>query len=106
MTPVTLALATARLTRLVVHDDLTEPLRWKVDEWAQGAPRFSRKERIQLLVNCPKCASVWAGAAILVASRVPGVRHLVTVLALSEVTVLTGEILEWMQDYQSHDHTR
>lgn len=48
--------ATWRLTRLVTEDEVTRPLREAVSKRWPGS-------RVEYLVNCPACVSVWAGAA-------------------------------------------
>lgn len=49
--------ATHRLTNLVVEDEVTRPVREYIDDrWPDS--------RLNYLVNCPRCVSVWAGAAI------------------------------------------
>lgn len=52
--------ATARLTQLVVDDEITRDLRdFVADRWPGSKAEY--------LVNCPVCVSVWAGtlAAVL-----------------------------------------
>jgi hypothetical protein len=56
--PVTLAVgafAVHRLTRLVVGDEITAPLRERI---SNAAP----EGRLAYLLTCPWCVSVWAGA--------------------------------------------
>lgn len=73
-------LATARITRLVVEDSITEPLR---DRAMEIHPKLGE------LVTCRMCTSVWAGAVVLAMSRlVPDVNRM---LALSEGTILMRE---------------
>lgn len=55
--------ATARITRLVVDDEIARPFR----EWIQAAT--GDDSRLTYLVNCPYCVSVWAGAAVQVLPR-------------------------------------
>ena len=62
---VVVGLAVARLTTLVTTDEITEPLRRKVDDWARGYPVGSVRERLAYLVSCSKCTSVWAAGAVL-----------------------------------------
>lgn len=57
------ALAVHRLTRLVVDDEVSAPLR----EWAQGAKEdtpvaWRERTRLGYLVACPWCVSMWAAA--------------------------------------------
>ena len=55
------ALATYRGTRLIVEDQIVEPLREKI--WENHPPQ----EGIGYLVTCPFCMSVWVGGAIALA---------------------------------------
>jgi hypothetical protein len=80
-----LALATARLTQLVVDDTITEPVRESV-----GA-KFPVLDEI---VNCHACTSVWAGAGILVAEQTGVGRFLVRVLALSQAALAVKAVIE------------
>lgn len=88
--PIVLALATQRLTQLVVEDEITAPVRTKISQWAAGAPENSLKERIDFAINCPACTSIYAGAAVLLADRTAVGRVLLRVLALSQ-TALYGK---------------
>lgn len=47
------ALAVHRLTRLAVDDEVTRPLRERLE---------GRGERVAYLVHCPRCVSVWTAA--------------------------------------------
>jgi hypothetical protein len=80
-----LALATARLTRLITEDSITEPVRDRVS---------ARHELLDELVHCRWCAGVWAAGAVLVADRVAPA--LVDTLALAQagsmIMVLTERI--------------
>lgn len=82
LTPIELAvgiLATARITRLVTEDSITEPIR----DWAMRYPKLHE------LLTCPRCTSVWAGAFVVATSRVaPGLPRM---LALSEGAILIQE---------------
>jgi hypothetical protein len=49
------ALAVYRLTRLLVEDEVTRPVRERLAENAEG--------RLAYFVTCPWCVSVWVGAA-------------------------------------------
>lgn len=52
-----LALATARGTRLVVEDYITEGFRKAVQR------RFGDDSKVTYLANCTYCASIWVGGA-------------------------------------------
>lgn len=53
------ALATHRITRLVLEDKVTEDLREKV--FAKAHPSESK---LSYFLTCPHCVSVWAGGAV------------------------------------------
>lgn len=56
-----LAIATARLTRLMIVDEITEPMREYV--WRRfGDPRASR---FGYLFTCPWCMSIYAATALM-----------------------------------------
>lgn len=93
MNPVVVALATKRLTQLIVEDELTRPLREAVDRWAHGAPEFSFRDRVATLVMCPACMSVWSGGAILLAGRHPVGRLLARILAASGAALILEAIV-------------
>lgn len=77
MTPtdlVTDTLATVRLTRLVLDDEITEPLRTRALDALihTGETRPELKpftDKIEYLLSCPWCTSVWAGAAVFILRR-------------------------------------
>lgn len=52
-----LALATARGTKLVVDDYITEPFR------KLFIRRFGEESKLTYLVHCPYCTSIWVGGA-------------------------------------------
>lgn len=64
------AVATYRLTRLVVQDDITAPLRAKVRHAAMrqiDSPGIASK--IDTLISCPWCVSMWIAGGVYVARR-------------------------------------
>lgn len=77
-------LAVARITRLVVDDKITEPMRQEVIE-------HSGSESLSYLVQCPYCVSVWAGLAVSFGLVPRKVRY---ALALSEATTTMRTLLE------------
>ncbi len=85
-----LALSTARGTRLVVEDYITEPLRKAV------VRRFGEESKITYLVHCTLCTSIWVGGiAALFACLVLGVSWWWLVplaLAFSQVAVLSAQL--------------
>lgn len=78
------ALAVYRLTKLVIDDQITEPLREKV--WK----RYPPSTNIGYLVTCPWCVSIYVGGAV-VAARLVAPRQWDRVaqgLAFSSITGL------------------
>lgn len=96
--PVVLALATHRLTQLVVEDEISAPIRIKIAEWAAGHEEFSFRERVDFAINCPACTSVYAGAAVLTMDRFAVGRVLVRVLAASQSALLIKAGLDKLED--------
>lgn len=96
-------LATHRLTRLLVTDEITTPAREALQNraearWATGTGRTPPADewgsRIAYLLSCPWCASVWVAAAVVAALAAAGhapAHPLLLTLAASTVTgLLTG----------------
>jgi len=77
------ALAVRRLVRLVTVDEIAAPLRRSVGEI---------DPRLDYLVHCPSCTSVWAAAVVLMAPRV--IRRL---LAASETAILIGQAADLLE---------
>lgn len=76
-------LATRRVVRLVVDDEITRPVREKA---------YRVHPKLAYLVDCRACVSVWAAGAVIVSPRI--VRR---GLALSEASILVagvGDLLE------------
>lgn len=87
---ITDSLATARLTRLVVEDKITEPIRDKVmGRWPDS--------KVAYLVTCQACVSIWAAAAVLLGGRSRLGRAAVRMLALSEVAIALRAGAEWLE---------
>ena len=95
------ALATYRLTRLVVEDEITRPLREKV--WDTHPPESTK---LGYILTCSHCTSIYAGAAVsalaFAASSPPARRRslhfhamlIIGTLALSGATSLYHEYRE------------
>lgn len=94
MNPAVIALAVARLTTLVVEDEITRPVRERVQWWANGADEFSVRERLSTLLRCQKCVGIWSAAAVLAAARIPVLRPAVNVLAAAQAALAVTTILE------------
>lgn len=91
------ALATARLTRLVLRDEITAPVRRPVVEWALTSrapygvgPPFAHP-RLAYLLGCDWCVSIWAASVVVAVYRWPFGRALVRVLAASEIVGLAAD---------------
>lgn len=97
MNPVVVALATKRLTQLVVDDELTRPVREAIDGWAGNAPEFSFRDRVATLAACSACMSVWAGAGVLLAGRFALGRLLVRILAASGAALAIDAVVERLE---------
>lgn len=96
--PVVAALATRRLTALVVEDEITKPLRQAVNRWAKDSPEFSLRERIDFMVNCGACASVWAAGAVLLLDRFTAGRLVLQLLATSAAAQITEAVTQRIQE--------
>ena len=83
------ALATHRLTKLVLDDRLTAPLR---DRLFKRFPPESTK--IGYLFTCPWCTSIWLGAGVATARLVAprAWRPIARMLAFSSATGLLEEL--------------
>ena len=86
------ALATRRLTQLVIEDEITRPVREVVTRWADRHPPGTFPDRIGYLVDCPACASVWCAGAVMVLRRFRAGRWVLGVLALSGASLLIQSI--------------
>jgi len=89
-------LATHRVTRLVVDDELTKPIREYI--WHNHPPD---ETKLGYFVTCPFCVSIWAGGAVALMSATPStsvfsgtVRVLKYTLALSGAVSLAREALD------------
>lgn len=76
-------LATARLTRLIVEDDITLPLR---DAAHNYHPKLGQ------LVSCRSCTSVWAALVVSVTMKVSST--IPRMFALSESAILLREYVD------------
>lgn len=97
MNPLTIVLATRRLTQLVVEDELTRPIRERIGKWGDRHPEGSVPDRLAYLPTCSACASVWAAAVLLGASRLPAGRVLVRILALSGAALAAQAVVDRLE---------
>lgn len=64
--------ATYRLTRLVIADEITAEARNRalIEIDTRVAPRYPQlAEKLEYMLDCPWCVSVWAGAVIFTLRR-------------------------------------
>lgn len=75
-------LATYRLTKLVMDDEITQDLRMAIYS------KFPQNSKISYFIGCPWCVSIWAGAVIFTLRKVnPDGADIVSgLLAASAVT--------------------
>lgn len=79
--------AVFRLTALVTVDEITEPIRARVQLAATGKPQGHPVERLSYLITCHRCVSVWAGFVVLGLSRFAVGRVIINALALSQAEI-------------------
>lgn len=89
-------MAVARLTQLVVEDEITSPIRDKVDELAKASGKYEGPwNPVDTAINCSACTSVWAAGGVLTAEAAgPVGRFLVKVLALSQAALTLRAVIE------------
>lgn len=99
----TLILATTRLTTLITQDEISAPLREKVDRAATQDPH-SRAATLRLpyLLSCNRCTSVWAAAATLLLYAHPRTRPIPQLLALSQAAITTFTLLDLLDTHPAH----
>lgn len=95
------ALATRRLTQLVVEDEITRPVRDIVTRWADRHREGTLPDRLGYLVDCPACASVWCGAAIMLMRRHRVGRWVVGLLALSGASLIIQAVTDAQEEMHS-----
>lgn len=80
---VRIALATARLTRLMVEDTIFEDVRDRLAD---------RNEFLAEMLDCRWCAGIWAAGAILITDRVAP--RVVDMLAAAQAGTMTMSLAE------------
>jgi hypothetical protein len=56
------ALAVHRLTRLVIEDEVTSPVRARIRRWSDGTAERPAHPAVSYFLTCPWCVSVWVAA--------------------------------------------
>lgn len=79
--------ATKRLVNLVVDDEITRPIREKIDR------RFP-DSRLTYLVNCPYCVGVWSGFIVMSPYTPRYVRHALAMAGLSDLVLWARGVVE------------
>jgi len=89
------ALATYRLTKLVIDDELLSELRQAAFDALYQLPDSKLKFKLLYLLDCPWCVSMWAALSLFVLHKTsPKVYDLfATTLGMSAVTGLVYERL-------------
>lgn len=89
--------ATARLTKLIIEDKITEPLRDKIHA---KFPRKAMNEpsTVGYLITCPWCMSMWAGTALTALSHtMPRISKAVNVALTA--SYFTGFMSQHVEEY-------
>lgn len=101
-----MALATFRLTRLVVYDSITGWLRAFFED---GRP-YTFVGTVKTLINCPWCIGLWFALVVATAYFVaPFLWFFVFILALggvASVLQLTANFIGWHAEYRKHKTLR
>lgn len=91
MTPLLVVLTTWSLTRLVVTDDISAPLR----AWA-----IERSALLEELVTCPFCVSFWIAAGVVVSLVIAEAVGLVWlwqwIVAPFAIRIIVGHLSMWL----------
>lgn len=82
-------LAVARLTRLLVDDEITVDIRrWFVK-------RYGEEAKITYFIHCPWCTSIWIGAFVMpVAALVPS-SWTIAALSIPASSMVAGLLNKW-----------
>jgi Protein of unknown function (DUF1360) len=84
---IVIGLAAGRLARAISVDEITEPLRARVDRWAAASgPSRGARQRVAEFVSCPVCVGWWTSLAMSLAW--PGRMRLRRGVAAAGVQVL------------------
>lgn len=84
------ALATARLGRLVNDDEIAAPLRsWAVHRWGEGG-------KIPYLLHCPWCAGLWISIALAIFAWLAGLCNLAEAALIAPAAAYLGAIARSM----------
>lgn len=93
MNPIITVLATRRLTQMIVEDEITAPIRTRIEKWADQYEYGTPQERVAYLVGCGACTSIWAGGLVLLARRWRLGRFGLGVLAASQAALIVEAVV-------------
>lgn len=100
-----LVLAVARLTRLVVADEITKELRNGLIARLNEEKAFHLK--LAYLLTCTWCASVWVAAPVAVGTHYFGAHDwwwlALSTVAASQVAGMLGEVSSYLRSKSSDD---
>jgi len=87
------ALATYRLTKLVLDDEIVAELRQAAYDKIDQLPEGTLRNKLNYFLGCPWCVSIWAAASLFILSRTsPNLYNFyATTLGLSAVTGIMYE---------------
>ncbi len=78
------ALAVARLTRLLVSDQITVGLRqWVIRKWGPDS-------KASYLIHCPWCMSIWVAIPVMPVAAIFPNRWVIAVLAIPAASYVVG----------------
>lgn len=82
------AFAVARLTRLIVDDQITIGFRrWVLQKWGDESWQ-------SYLMTCPWCMSIWVGAPIMPVAVIWPNQWIIAALAVPAASMVTGLLLD------------
>lgn len=84
LTLIVAALAVARITRLLVRDQLTISYRrWVINRWGENG-------KMGYLVHCPWCTSIWVALPIMPIAVFWPNRWILAILAIPTASMISG----------------
>ena len=81
-------LAVARITRLLVEDQLTVGYRrWVVNHWGE-------QSKMAYLAHCPWCTSIWVAMPVMPIATIWPNKWIIAALAIPAASMLSGLMLD------------
>ena len=82
-------LAVARLTRLLVDDEITVGIRrWVIKRWGE-------ESKLTYFIHCPWCTSIWIGALVMPPAVLFPYIWVVAILAVPASSMVAGLLNKW-----------